>query len=135
MGSLHSGSLRLRSASAALRAQERLLIFDFLESTLHSFKKDKERKEFPLSSLASVKGGSSLELTIGFKDSHPYYMRCRCAEQYETLLEILRRVTSSAELTDASLNLLVDDETSPPTSVQKSKVIKRAESSPPAWLG
>ena len=100
MGSLRSGSLRPRSASDALRAQERLLIFDFLESTLHSFKKDKERKEFPLSSLASVKGGSSLELTIGFKDSHPYYIRCRCAEQYETLLEILKRVTEWPDFVD-----------------------------------
>ena len=109
---------------------DRLLTFDLLEHTLKTFKKDKEQKQFPLAALASVKEGAkdSMELTVHFKDSHPYYLRCRCLEQYETLLEVLRRITGCAdELSDEALNLLCDDTTSPPTSVHKSKVIKRAE--------
>ena len=78
---------------------DRLLTFDLLEHTLKTFKKDKEQKQFPLAALASVKEGAkdSMELTVHFKDSHPYYLRCRCLEQYETLLEVLRRITGCAD--------------------------------------
>ena len=108
---------------------DRILTFDLLEGTMQTMKKDKEQKQFPISALASVKEGAkdSMELTVHFKETHPYYLRCRCQEQYDTLLEVLRRITGCDELTDEALNLLVDDTTSPPTSVHKSKVIKRAE--------
>ena len=110
---------------------DRLLTFDLIERTMHSFKKDTEKKAFPLTALASVKEGApnSLELTIHFKETHPYYLRCRSTEQYAALLIIVSRIVSSggADPSDQSLNLLVDDTSSPPSSFHKSKVIKRSE--------
>ena len=110
---------------------DRLLTFDLIERTMHSFKKDTEKKAFPLTALASVKEGApnSLELTIHFKETHPYYLRCRSTEQYTALLIIVSRIVSSggADPSDQSLNLLVDDTSSPPSSFHKSKVIKRSE--------
>jgi hypothetical protein len=114
--------------------QERLIIIDLLERKMHSFKKDKEKKEFPLSALADVKAAEgskakALELTINFKEKgKAYYIRCRAQEQYETMLVVLRRITGASDVEDdAALGLLLDDASSPPSSVHKSKVIKRAE--------
>ena len=112
--------------------QERLLTFDLLEYKMHTYKKDKEKKEFSLNALAGVQtadgsGAKALELTITFKETHAYHIRCRSQEQYDALLVVLRRITGVSELNDESLNLLIDDSSSPPSSVHKSKVIKRAE--------
>jgi len=112
---------------------ERLLTFDLLARCMTSLKKDKELKQFPLSAITSVaKGEKALELTISFKDNHPYYIRCRCQDHYATLLELLNRICSltskGTEITDDALQFLCDDADSPPSSITKSKVIKRAES-------
>ena len=122
-----------KSKSKMASKSERLITFDLLEYRMNTFKKDKEKKEFPLTALKDVQvnegatGSKALELTIQFKDTHPYYIRCRCQEHFDTLVILVRRITSAEEMTDEALNVQCDDMTSPPASVHKSKVIKRAE--------
>jgi len=111
---------------------DRLITIDLLEQKLHSFKKDTHRKEFALSTVASVhtsdgSGSKALELTITFKDTHPYYIRCRCQEQFDTLVAVLRRVVAAKDSGEQGLDVVIDDASSPPSSVHKSKVIKRTE--------
>ena len=68
-----------------------------MEHKLHCYKKDTHRKEFPLSAIASVAAGEgtkALDVTINFKETHPYYIRCRCQEHYDGLLELLGRVVA-----------------------------------------
>ena len=108
---------------------DRLLTIDLLEFKLQNFKKDSLQKEFDLSKISSVQSGDkALELTIHFKDTHPYYIRTRNQEQYDTLLRVVQRVVAAGgNLTDETMQVLCDDSSSPPSSVHKSKVIKRAE--------
>ena len=47
--------------------------------------------------------------------------------QYDTLVAVLRRIVGAEDLSDKSLNVMIDDACSPPSSVHKSKVIKRTE--------
>ena len=109
---------------------DRLLTIDLLELKLQSYKKDSLKKEFHLSNLAGVQtSDKALELTINFKETHPYFIRCRCQEQFDTLVAVLQRIATAPGLDDESLQLLCDDSDSPPSSVHKSKVIKRAERS------
>ena len=109
---------------------DRLLTIDLLALKLANYKKDALQKEFDLSAIASVQTGSdkSLEMTIHFRDTHPYYIKTRCHEQHDTLLRVLQGVVAAGgDLTDERLRVLCDDSDSPPSSVHKSKVIKRAE--------
>ena len=117
---------------------DRLILVDLLEHKLFTYKKDALQAEIPLSSLASVsaggEGGASskgLDVTATFRGSDSWRVRCRCQDQAETLAAVLRRVVTAgaggSELSDDALNLCVDDAHSPPGSVFKSKVIKRAD--------
>jgi len=118
-----------KSKNAMGTRSDRLLTIDLLELKLQNFKKDTLQKEFHLSKIPGVQPGEKpLELTIHFKDTHPYYIRTRCQEQHETLTRVLQRVIAAeGGLSDEALQLLCDDSDSPPSSVHKSKVIKRAE--------
>jgi len=118
-----------KSKYAMGQRSDRLITIDLLDLKLQNFKKDTLQKEFHLSKISGVLAGDKpLELTIQFKDTHPYYLRTRCQEQYDTLLCVMQRIVACAgELTDEALGVLCDDADSPPSSVHKSKVIKRAE--------
>ena len=122
-----------KSKRASGGRTDRLIAIDLLEQKMQNFKKDTLHKEFHLSTLAGVQAGDKpLELSIQFKETHPYFIRTRCQEQYDTLFGVLERIVSAVAtgaLSDETLDVLCDDAESPPSSVQKSKVIKRADGS------
>ena len=131
-----------KSKNAIGNKTDRLITIDLLEHKLTNYRKDTLKKEFALSALAGVERSDhkALELTLSFKETHPYYIRARCEEQYDTLLSVLQRIVHANQQVgdggagagaamDEALRLLADDARSPPSSVMKSKVIKRAERS------
>ena len=80
-------------------AQDRLITIDLLDRKLHAYKKDALQKEIPISAVAGVStsdsasGSKALDLTVTFKGKEePWSVRCRCAEQFETLAIVLRRI-------------------------------------------
>ena len=101
-------------------AQDRLITIDLLNRQLHSYKKDALQKEIPISAVAGVSTSDSskaLDMTVTFKGKEePWSVRCRCAEQFETLAVVLRRIVAAAasDFSDEALNLIMDDASSPP---------------------
>lgn len=118
---------------------ERLMVVDLFEQKLQSYKKDNLQKEFPLSALSGIQvqedsteataSTKSLGLVILFKETHPYYIRCRCKSQHDTLVAVIQRIVEATAVTDEAINVALDDAESPPSSLHKSKVLKRASGS------
>ena len=73
---------------------------------MFNFKKDTLQNEFGLSDIDHIEeaseGGTSrgdhkLEVTIHFKQTHPYYLRAQSLDQYHTLVQVLRHVVRASQ--------------------------------------
>ena len=93
----HPGHAR----AAALRMRS-----PFRAQRMFNYKKDTLQNEFDLSDIDHIEeaseGGTSrgdhkLEVTIHFKQTHPYYLRAQSLDQYHTLVQVLRHVVRASQ--------------------------------------